>query len=253
MQIGGVVMFFNRKKQLPKVSKQEFFSLTDKIKSHFLSIKDVQLHTIERVNTLHDNHNHMTQNIKNHTEIMTKWLEYFDKMHKTHNSEIERLKNMVLHLNNKIEENKFTNEEHIKSVVDNYVDMPKFDKEMFKKELIDEIRIAEFQKKPVINVNNDNNVNNDYNVTRLNVNNVITNRVSFTKSEKRIFSTLFQGSNPMSYMDLASSTGHSANTVKVYINSLKKKGIVFEEIDAPNGTKLYAVPNKEKVRKLYNF
>jgi biotin operon repressor len=64
---------------------------------------------------------------------------------------------------------------------------------------------------------------------------------------------MFDSTAPISYNDMANSTGHSPNTIKVYINSLKKKGVEFEEIMAPNGTKLYAVPNKQKVKKLYNF
>ena len=74
-----------------------------------------------------------------------------------------------------------------------------------------------------------------------------------TRTERKIINILYNSNIPISYNDIAQKTGHSPNSIKVYINALKKKGIPLEVFHAPNGTKLYSINNKEKVRKFYNF
>jgi hypothetical protein len=243
------VLFF-KKSNLPKVTKHEFFNFVERIKSHFLDIKDTQLNTLQKLDDIHTSHNRLTVHVGNNFHVISKWIDHFNEQHKNHKKEMIELKNHIYYLNKKLDENTKRDERYIKSVVENYINIPQKDKSTLKNELIENLRAEKDHKMAVINVNNDNNVNNDISITRYNVNNASS---QLTKSEAKIMGHLFNANNPMSYNDLSLSTGHSPNTIKVYINSLKKKGVKFDEIDTPNGSKMYAIPNKEKVKKLYNF
>jgi len=57
---------------------------------------------------------------------------------------------------------------------------------------------------------------------------------------------------PISYQVLAQKLGKNRITVRVNMNRLKRRGFV-EEFSTPNGSKLFAVKNIEKVKKLYNI
>ncbi|MFW6311036.1 MAG: hypothetical protein ACOC1K_02250 [Nanoarchaeota archaeon] len=243
-------MFFKKKKVPKKVTKHEFSGFIDNIKSHFLRIKDMQMHTLNRINNVSESHTRLSQHVGESNITVARWFDYFKNMHEEHKKEIYELKKTILFLNKKIDDNKSVDEEYIKKIVQNYVEIPKQENKELQNELLSQLRAMKQNAEGVINVNNDNIVNNDKKVTRYNVNNV---KQELTKSEAKILGKLFEATTPQAYNDLARSTGHSPNTVKVYINSLKKKGVKFEEIDAPNGTKLYAIPNKDKVKKLYNF
>lgn len=230
------MVFWKKNKNANKVTKHEFKYVTERIKSHFLGVKDMQIHLLDKVSRIHSDHNELSYSVKSDRHFISRWLEYFSRMHNSHSEDINTLKKTVLQLNEQMREMKKTNQNlltHIENTKKNVVS--------------DTEKQIKLLKEAVINVNNDYNVNN---ATQNNVNNDIN---ALTRSEAKILGRLFEASTPLSYQDISSSTGHSPNTIKVYINSLKKKGIGFEEINAPNGTKLYAVPNKNKVKKLYNF
>jgi len=74
---------------------------------------------------------------------------------------------------------------------------------------------------------------------------------SLTNPEKEVINTLFNTDTPLSYEGIGGKLGKSANSIKVYINSLKNKGYPLEENLGPKGIKLYAIKHAEKVRKLY--
>jgi len=241
---------FRKKRDVVKVSKGEFVGFVERIKTHFLRIKDMQLHSLNRISRVEENQHNISTHFQQNMETVNKWIEYFSSMHKTQVSEIENLKGKINGLKKANLTSNHIDEDFIKRIVDEYIEIPVKDKKSFKKEIIEELLEVRKGMKGVINVNNDNIVNN---ATRYNVNNDYNAQERFTKSELKILAILFNATSPKSYLDLASSTGHSPNTIKVYINAMKKKGVKFEEIDTPNGSKLYAIPNKEKVRKLYNF
>jgi Fe2+ or Zn2+ uptake regulation protein len=69
--------------------------------------------------------------------------------------------------------------------------------------------------------------------------------------EQKLLNLLISESEPLTYAKVSQLTGHSINTVRVNMNSLKKKGFV-EESTLPSGVKLFSVTNKEKIKKIYN-
>jgi biotin operon repressor len=75
----------------------------------------------------------------------------------------------------------------------------------------------------------------------------------FTFSEKEVLNVLFSADAPLSYEAIGVRLNKKSGTIKVYVNDLKKKGIDLEELNGPGNIKLYAITNKEKVKKLYNF
>jgi biotin operon repressor len=56
---------------------------------------------------------------------------------------------------------------------------------------------------------------------------------------------------PMSYSAISQKLGKSKITVRVNMNRLKRQGLV-EEFTTPDGSKLFAAKNAEKIKKLYN-
>jgi biotin operon repressor len=74
-----------------------------------------------------------------------------------------------------------------------------------------------------------------------------------TYSEKLVLNVLFSAESPLSYEAIGSRLNKKSGTIKVYMNDLKKKGIDLEDLNGPGNIKLYALTNKEKVKKLYNI
>lgn len=76
--------------------------------------------------------------------------------------------------------------------------------------------------------------------------------IGLTNPEQKLLNLLLDEPDPISYSQIASKTGHSVNTIRVIMNTLKKKGLV-DEVTIPNGSKLFNAKNKEKIKKLYNI
>ncbi|MBI5073372.1 hypothetical protein HZA99_06160 [Candidatus Woesearchaeota archaeon] len=72
-----------------------------------------------------------------------------------------------------------------------------------------------------------------------------------TNPEQKLLNLLMNEADPLTYTKVSQLTGHNINTIRVNMNSLKKKGFV-EESTLPSGVKLFSVTNKEKVKKMYN-
>jgi len=70
--------------------------------------------------------------------------------------------------------------------------------------------------------------------------------------EQKLLNQLLSETNPVAYSHIAAQTGNSINTVRVIMNSLKKRDLVEENI-LPSGVKLFSAKNKEKIKKLYNI
>jgi archaellum component FlaC len=69
---------------------------------------------------------------------------------------------------------------------------------------------------------------------------------------KQLLNLMISINEPVTYQAIANQIGKNKITVRVNMNRLKREGLV-EEFTAPNGTKLFAVKNKERVKKMYNF
>lgn len=68
---------------------------------------------------------------------------------------------------------------------------------------------------------------------------------------KNLLNLMIAMGEPVSYELVSEKTGKSRITVRVNMNRLKRRGLV-EEFTTPKGTKLFAVKNSEKIKKLYN-
>jgi hypothetical protein len=75
---------------------------------------------------------------------------------------------------------------------------------------------------------------------------------SLSNPEQKLFNLLLSQSDPVSYQFLSDKTGNSVNTVRVIMNSLRKRGLVEENL-LPTGVKLWNAANRERVKKLYNI
>lgn len=75
---------------------------------------------------------------------------------------------------------------------------------------------------------------------------------SLANPEQKLLNLLMNEADPLSYTKISQMTGHSINTIRVTMNTLKKKGLI-EETTLPSGVKLFSVTTKEKVRKMYNI
>lgn len=73
-----------------------------------------------------------------------------------------------------------------------------------------------------------------------------------TNPEQKLLNILFNEENPVSYDKITRATGQSVNTVRVNMNSLKKKGLIEENL-LPTGIKLFSLKNKERIKKIYNL
>ena len=72
-----------------------------------------------------------------------------------------------------------------------------------------------------------------------------------TNPELKLLNMLFSETEPVSYSHLSNKTGQSINTIRVNMNTLKKKSLVEENL-LPNGVKLFNLKNKERIKKMYN-
>ncbi|MFW6450022.1 MAG: hypothetical protein ACOCZ6_03125 [Nanoarchaeota archaeon] len=76
-------------------------------------------------------------------------------------------------------------------------------------------------------------------------------KYTLTNPENKLLNLLLTEPDPIGYTKIAEKTGNSISTVRVVMNSLKKKDVVEENI-LPSGEKLFNAKNKEKIKKIYN-
>jgi len=74
---------------------------------------------------------------------------------------------------------------------------------------------------------------------------------TLTNPLKQLLNFMIAANDPISYDVISQKMGKSKVTIRVNMNRLKRRGLV-EEFTTPQGSKLFAVKNAEKVKKLYN-
>jgi len=186
----------------------------------------------------HHHHGFKNATTLNHERIAD-WISYFDKS-------VKRLETDLKVLETKIhDEFEILSNTSLNLFKEAYAKNLK-DSDALKKEIMKEVEVFLGQvkhKTPITNVDNVNNVNN------------VMPEVSFetlSNPEKWLAGVLFNTETPLSYSQIAEKTGKTINTVRVYMNQLKFKGFV-EESTLPNGTKIFSLRHKAKVKKLYNL
>lgn len=186
----------------------------------------------------HHHHGFKSATNLNHRR-MADWISYFDKSVKRLESDLKLLEKKIH------DEFEVMSETSLNLFKEAYSKNLK-DSDALKKEILKEVEVFLSQvkhKTPITNVDNVNNVNN------------VMPDVSFealSNPEKWLAGVLFNTETPLSYSQIAEKTGKTVNTVRVYMNQLKFKGFV-EESTLPNGTKIFSLRHKAKVKKLYNL
>ncbi len=222
------------KKNDSGIRQEDINELSKVIAKSFEKARECDENLSKKLDYLYVKHEGLQGKHDKNLTLLFSWFEYFQKMHEEHKKEIETLKKRLEEVNEKLEVVEKIDEEFIKNVVDNYVSMPKDDKLELEEELVEELTFAR-----------EDTVDIEKTTKRL--------HKTLTKSELELLNVLYSSHIPLSYIDLAQKVKKSPNTVKVYLNVLKNKGIELEEHSALRGIKLHSISNKEKIKKFYNL
>ncbi len=202
---------------------------------------------------LHKSHNqHKEFTITDISKIKT-WINYLYKNQKKQNEDmirietqfgeaLEKYSEYILKLHKMIEEKQSPDESELLAKVQELLDKKRSDMDSelksleakMEKRLLDRIKDVIDADKPSLSHDS------------------AKRSSDLTNPEQKLLNLLLNEPDPISYSQIAGKTGHSINTIRVVMNSLKKKGLV-EEAMIPNGSKLFSAQNKEKIKKLYNL
>jgi len=191
------------------------------------------------INELYNHHHGFKDTTTLNHQRMAEWITYFDKSVKRLESDLKLLEKKI---HSEFEVMSSTALDLFKDAYSKNIK----DSDTLKKEILHEVEVFLAQNKnktPIINVDNVSNVNN------------VTPDTSFdalSNPEKWLVGVLFNTETPLSYTQIAEKTGKTINTVRVYMNQLKFKGFI-DESTLPNGTKIFSLRHKAKVKKLYNL
>ena len=191
------------------------------------------------INELYNHHHGFKDTTTLNHQRMAEWITYFDKSVKRLESDLKLLEKKI---HSEFEVMSSTALDLFKDAYSKNIK----DSDTLKKEIQHEVEVFLAQNKnktPIINVDNVSNVNN------------VTPDTSFdalSNPEKWLVGVLFNTETPLSYTQIAEKTGKTINTVRVYMNQLKFKGFI-DESTLPNGTKIFSLRHKAKVKKLYNL
>lgn len=227
------------KKKESAVSEGRFHNFIESLKLHLNSIKLFNSTVEHKMNIIESKHNELDFRHANNAESMRQWIEYFNRKHIETDQKIQVLATYSVQLKESMEKNRAMDEEFIKKVIDDYVEIPKVDKDKLKEEIMNELH---FLKNTLKSETKERII-------------VKTSEISdniLTNSEKWLLNVLFNINGPVSYEQIVARTGKSLNTIRVYMNSLKNKGDLVEETTLPNGSKVFSISNKERAKKLYN-
>jgi hypothetical protein len=203
------------------------------------------LHSISnKIHEMHNDHKELTKKDINHVKS---WINQLYKSQSKQENDIKRLENDILKLINKykttfenlqskivlIETNNKKNSDELKINLTNLINEKL--KETHNK-------LDSFEK----NLE-------ESKITQNNSSKIMSNiqNTMFTNPERKLLNLLLNLPDPVSYSKIAEMTGNSVNTVRVVMNSLKKKDVVEENM-LPSGEKLFCAKNKEKIKKIYN-
>lgn len=222
------------------ITESKFNSFKNNLQMHLNSIGLFHNNIDQRINELHSKHHELNNRHDDNIDVVKQWIDFFNKKHKDTDDKIRILANYIKQLQETIDKNKIANETFVKQIIDEYVDIPKLDKDTLKQEIANELNFIE-------------NKVQKSNIAQVSKQTQEIAQTTLTNSEKWLLNVLFNSSEPITYDQIVAKTGKSLNTIRVYMNSLKNKGSLIEETVLPNGSKVFAITNKERVKKLYNI
>jgi hypothetical protein len=188
---------------------------------------------------LYSHHHGFRSSTNINNQRIAEWITYFDKS-------VKRLETDLKSLEKKIhDEFEVMSATSLNLFRDAYAKNIK-GADTLKKEILKEVEVFLAQNKnktPIINVDNVSNVKNVMPETSFD---------ALSNPEKWLAGVLFNTETPLSYVQISEKTGKTISTVRVYMNQLKFKGFI-DESTLPNGTKIFSLRHKAKVKKLYNL
>jgi hypothetical protein len=219
--------------------KARMEALDSNISSAFSRIKEDLGQQRKFLEELHLSHHGFRKTANINHQRTAEWIAYFEKS-------MKQLEDDMISLEQKIKADfEVMTQTSLRLYQEAYSKNLK-DAEAIKKEVLKEVEVflrENKHKTSINNVGNDNNVNNVMQETSFE---------SLSNPEKWLAGVLFSTEAPLSYGQIAEKTGKSINTVRVYMNQLKLKGFI-EESTLPNGTKIFGLKHKTRVKKLYNL
>jgi len=230
----------NKDSSPEKVELSAFEGFKNNLHLHLNSISLFHHNINQRIEDIHSKTTSIDQKHDNNLEVIKQWIDFFNKKHKNTDDKLQIMANYIKQLQETIDRNKIANETFVKQIIDEYVDIPKIDKDLLKKEIAMELDYVENYVK--------NDPKNEIESKTKDISQMI-----LTNSEKWLLNILFNSAEPLTYEQISYKTGKALNTIRVYMNSLKSKGSLIEENLLPNGSKVFAVTNKERIKKLYNI
>ncbi|MFH0875760.1 MAG: hypothetical protein V1859_07520 [archaeon] len=189
-------------------------------------------------NSLNQTHFHHREELKTTLKSMSEWVNYLYKSQKQLEKDVKSLESNLktdLRTSMKEEMKKYHNDLllHISGIIESQAKYGKIKEEVLF-EVENKIRsIEKSQKLPAEPIKAEDN--------------------ELTFPEKELLNFLFNQSTPLTYTEIARRTKKSVNSIRVYMNNLKVKKDLIEEFRQPNGIKIFAVKNKEKIKTLYNL
>ncbi len=222
-------------------NKNRLKQINTGIASAFSCIKQDLYSQKKALEELHEKHAGLSQSTTINHQRIADWIKHFNKS-------VNRLEKDLDCLEENLE-NRFDNltATSLKLFQEAYARNIK-DVKQVKDEIIREVEVFLSEKQGKARYNEGNEGNED------NVNNVMPTLgfEDLSMPEQWLVRVLFNTESPLSYSQIADKTGKSINTVRVYMNQLKPKGWV-DESSLPNGSKLFSLKHKAKVKKLYNL
>ncbi len=191
---------------------------------------------------IHESHHAHKSNTENNIVNINKWIDHLAESNRKLENEID---NMESRLKKDIKSELQRYHKDILLTISSHAAMLP-SKEMIKRELLADLKaelqdIIEVSSKPV-------------EPETLTQEPITQNKsVELNSGERELLNFLFNQDSPMPYEDISRKTGKSLNTIRVYMNSLKSKKDLIEEVKTPRGKKLFGIKGKEKAKKLYNF
>lgn len=224
--VGGMGIF---KKEDPKLQK-----LAKNVLVSFSNLKQDMEHQRQLLHQLHSSHETLTthhhehkQSVESQVHHMQRWIQYLHSLQQTQHAQLTNLEHSfrlaIASYNN-----------HITDLYKKFADVSAIDTGALKKELLRELTSPQPAEQPMQ-----------------------PSPVQFQPSqrlsnpEQKLLSLLFNEDHPLTYEQLVQKTGKNINTLRVTMNNLKKNSLI-EENQLPNGLKVFAVANKEKIKKMYN-
>ncbi|MEM4267848.1 MAG: winged helix-turn-helix domain-containing protein [Candidatus Woesearchaeota archaeon] len=248
-------MGFLRKKEESEELKEKLNAFKNAVIVSFNNVKrDISLQS-QWINHIHRKHIELEATHGSHKTLTSEelrkiklWINHLNETNKQHSRDIEALKNSITNAFN-------TYNKHIielyKESQREKIDLAAI-KEQIKSEIKPEIEALIKEHRDTTNKHLAVLSEKIDNIPHIKEIQMVPKPSLLTYPEQKLLNLLLEEPDPITYEQIANKTGHSINTIRVIMNSLKKRNLIDEHL-LPSGVKLFNAKNKEKIKKLYNL